>query len=161
MQNLTGGNPMFRRMHVVGFGLLLTLGVSFLLHGQTTPQATRQLKTTEGDEHEKPKLSVEKPMSFWMTVKLGSSKSILESLTKGDFAKLEMDAEQMRLIGKLEGFVRRKNPDYQTQLQTFELANQEIIRQARRHNAEGAALAFNQLTSSCVACHVMLREGIE
>ena len=100
-------------------------------------------------------------MSFWMNTKLNASKSILEALAKGDFEKLKSQAEQMRLIGKLEGFVRRKNPDYKAQLQTFELSNLELVRQAKRHNVEGATLAFNQLTTSCVACHVMLRDGVE
>ncbi len=67
----------------------------------------------------------------------------------------------MRLLGKIEGFVRRKNDDYRAQLRTFELSNQELVRQAKRKNSEGAALAFNQLTTSCVACHVLLREGVE
>lgn len=108
-----------------------------------------------------PKVSIEKPMSFWMEKKLDYSKSILESLTKGDFGKLTKDAQQLRRLAKLEGFVRRKNANYRIQLRNFELANQELVRQADRKSAEGAALAFNQLTTSCVACHVLLREGVE
>ncbi len=40
---------------------------------------------------------------------------------------LEKDAEHMRLVGKLEGFVRRQNPDYKAHLHTFDLANQELV----------------------------------
>ena len=108
-----------------------------------------------------PKGTAEQPISFWMEKKLDYSKSILESLTKGEFKQLALDAEQMRLLGKIEGFVRRKNESYRTQLRTFDSANLELVRQANRGNAEGAALAFNQLTTSCVACHVLLREGVE
>jgi hypothetical protein len=79
----------------------------------------------------------------------------------GEFEELAKAAEQMRLLGKLEGFIRRQNADYRIQLRTFEFANQELIRQAKRGNAEGAALAFNQLSNSCVACHIMLREGVQ
>lgn len=108
-----------------------------------------------------PQVTVERPMSFWMEKKLDYSKSILESLTKGDFDKLAKDSEQMRRLGRIEGFVRSRNENYRIQLQTFDMANQELVRQANRGNAEGAALAFNQLTTSCVACHVLLREGVE
>lgn len=108
-----------------------------------------------------PKVTQEKPMSFWMEQKLDFSKSILESLTKGDFETLASDAEQMRLLGKIEGFVRRKNADYRTQLRTFDIANQELVRQAQRKNSEGATLAFNQLTTSCVACHLLIREELD
>lgn len=109
---------------------------------------------------ETPKVTAEKTMSFWMAKKLEFSKAILESLTKGDFESMAKNAERMQRLGKLEGFVRR-NKDYQTQLHSFEVANQELVRHSVRRNVEGATLAFNQLTSSCVACHTMLREGIE
>jgi cytochrome c556 len=125
---------MFRKIVLIGLPLLVLLGASYLLHGQTA-QPPKE--------------------------KLNASKLILEALTKGDFEKLEISAERMRLIGKLEGFVRRSHQDYKTQLHSFDLANQELIRQAKRHNVEGATLAFNQLTTSCVACHVMLRDGVE
>lgn len=148
---------MFRRMQLVGPVLLVMLGASYVLYGQAAPQTLQQKAAVD----DVPKISSEKPMSFWMQTKLNASKSILEALAKGDFENLGSNAEQMRLIGKLEGFVRRKNPDYKSQLHSFELANQELVRQAKRHNVEGATLAFNQLTTSCVACHVMLRDGVE
>jgi hypothetical protein len=103
----------------------------------------------------------EHPTSFWMAKKLDFSKSILEALTKADFKNLEEQAHKMRVLGKVEGFVRRKSEAYRTQLQTFDMANAELIRQAQRESAEGALTAFNQLTSSCVACHVLLREGVD
>ena len=154
---VSGRNPMYRRMQLVAFGLSGILGASYLLHGQTSPQQD----DSKAEGKNVPKISVSQPMSYWMDVKLNSSKSILEALAKGDFEKLESEAEHMRLIGKLEDFVRYRNPEYTKQLQTFQLANQELIRQAKRHNVEGATLAFNHLTTSCVACHVMLRSGIE
>jgi len=103
----------------------------------------------------------EQPTSYWMAKKLDFSKSILEALTMADFKKLEENAHKMRVLGKVEGFVRRKNEAYRTQLQTFDTANAELIRQAQRRSPEGALTAFNQLTSSCVACHVLLREGVD
>jgi len=108
-----------------------------------------------------PQVTIQKPISYWMEAKLGYSKAILEDLTKGDFERLAQEATQMRLIGKMEGFVRRKNEVYRNQLITFDLANQELIRQAKLKNAEGATLAFNQLATSCVSCHVLLRAGVE
>jgi len=106
-----------------------------------------------------PEITNEKPMSFWMSMKLEYAKKILESLTSGDFEGLSNGAEEMQFVGKIEGFVRQRNPTYAKQLRTFDLANQELVRQADRKNIEGATLAFNQLTSSCVACHVQIREA--
>ena len=108
-----------------------------------------------------PRETKEQPMSYWMDRKLEHSKSRIESLTKADFEALERDAERLRLLGKMEGLVRRRNEDYRAQLRTFDIAVTELVRQSRRQNSEGAVLAFNQLTTSCVACHILLREGVE
>ena len=132
----------------VGFLGLATCGVLL----------AQEPRKPEQPEVAAPKVSKEQPISFWMAKKLDYSKSILESLTKGDFEKLEQDASQMRMLGKMEALVRRNNPNYRSQLQAFDLANNELVRQAKRKNAEGATMAFNQLTTSCVACHVLLRE---
>ena len=105
-----------------------------------------------------PKLTAEQPMSVWMERKLGYSQDLLKALAMGDFDSMELNAERMRLIGKIEGFVRKQNVSYTSQLHIFELANRDLIRQAKKKNIEGATLAFQQLTSSCVACHVTLRE---
>jgi hypothetical protein len=142
----------------------LTWGLTATALPQETPQQPPS-KSAAGPKPSPagvvPRVSDAQPMSFWMQKKLDYSKAILESLTKGEFDQLAENAAQMQLLGKIEGFVRRKNDDYRVQLHTFDFANQELIRQAKRRNAEGAALAFNQLTTSCVACHVMLREGVE
>lgn len=144
--------------------LLLVLGtgmMTLVAYCQQEPIAPKiPLDAKQSAEEEVPKVTAEKSMSFWMAKKLELSKGILESLTKGDFEMMAKDAERMQRLGRMEGLVRR-NKDYQTQMNTFRLANQELIRHSQRRNVEGATLAFNQLTTSCVACHTMLREGVE
>ncbi|MCY3009178.1 MAG: hypothetical protein ACK5OC_14025 [Pirellula sp.] len=134
------------------------MAVGFLGLANCGVLLAQEPRKPEQPEVAAPKVSKEQPISFWMAKKLDYSKSILESLTKGDFEKLEQDASQMRMLGKMEALVRRNNPNYRSQLQAFDLANNELVRQAKRKNAEGATMAFNQLTTSCVACHVLLRE---
>lgn len=139
--------------------LLLTFGCVYV-YGFGNAWALEESKPVQADSSI-PKVTKEKPISFWMAHKLDLSKAMIESLTKGDFEKLEKDANQMRVLGKIEGFVRRKSESYRMQMQTFDVANAELIRQAQRKNSEGAVLAFNQLTTSCIACHVLLREGVD
>lgn len=109
-----------------------------------------EAKTTSGN-HE------EKPVSFWMEKKMEYAQSILRGLATGDLQMVSSTAEQMRLLSKVEGFVRGKKPGYRAQLQVFELANREIERKAKKGNLEGAAMAFHQLTTSCVSCHKLIR----
>lgn len=155
-------------MKYLGMASVMALGFSSVYWAfgqeapQTKPSAEAQAPATDPlQEDDVPEVSQEQPMSFWMDKKLEYSKSLLEHLTKADFENLESVANQMRRLGRIEGFVRRRNDDYRVQLRTFEMATTELMRHARRRNIEGANLAFNQLTSSCVACHVLLREGVD
>ena len=98
------------------------------------------------------------PVSFWMKKKLEYSQNILAGIANADFDKIVANAESMRRLSRIEGFVRGQTPGYRTQLQIFEESADEIARQAKKDNVDGAALAFTQLTISCVNCHKHLRE---
>jgi len=99
-----------------------------------------------------------RPTSFWMQKKLEYSKNILAGITTADFDKIVENAQSMRRLSTIEGFIRGQTSGYRTQLQIFEEAADEIIRQGQKDNVDGAALAFTQLTVSCVNCHKQLRE---
>ena len=96
--------------------------------------------------------------SVWMKNKLEFSKQILSGISTGDFDEIATSARAMRGLGKIEGFVRARTPGYKSHLEVFLTANDELIRQAEKESVEGAALAFTQMTISCVNCHKHLRE---
>ena len=108
---------------------------------------------------EKPGGEPDHSTSFWMKKKLDLSQRILGGLATADFDTIAASAESMRNLSKVESFVRGQAPGYRTQLQIFDEANAEIIRQAQKDNVDGVALAFTQLTISCVNCHKQLREA--
>ncbi len=108
-----------------------------------------------------PKVTPEKPMDFWMKHKLDHSKTLLESLTMGEFEKLANTAGQMRLLGRIEELVRSRNAEYQTQVKKFDRSLLALIRHANEQDTAGATQAFNQMTTSCVGCHTLLRKGVE
>ena len=89
--------------------------------------------------------------------KLEYTQDILRDLVIGDLDQVAEKAEQMRLLSRVEGWSRRGKPGYRAQLQAFELANSEILRNAKADKLDGATLAFQQLTVSCVSCHKILR----
>jgi hypothetical protein len=101
----------------------------------------------------------EQEMSYWMKKKLEHSQNILAGIADGDFEKIVVSTESMRSLSKVEGFIRGRTPGYRTQLQIFAESADEIARQANKDNLEGAALAFTQLTISCVNCHKQLRDA--
>lgn len=111
-----------------------------------------------GQEQKTPKSNESEP-SVWMRKKLDFSRNILAGLASEDFDRVATNAQAMQGMSKLEWFIRGKVPGYRTQLEIFQDANEQIIRQAQKDNIEGAALAFTQLTISCVNCHKHLRDA--
>lgn len=101
----------------------------------------------------------EKQASVWMRKKLDYSQNILAGITSGDFELVRQNANAMRGLGRIEIFVRARTPGYKSQMQVFQEANDELLRQAQKENADGAALAFTQLTISCINCHKQIREN--
>ncbi len=95
--------------------------------------------------------------SVWMKKKLEFSQNILAGLTRSDFTAVHDNAEAMGYLGHLEKWVRADVPGYKQQMSYFEFANKELIREAKEKNLEGATLAYNQLTVSCVQCHKVVR----
>lgn len=110
------------------------------------------------DQVTAPKEDDSKDPSIWMRMKLEYSQKILEGLTKADLAMIEDNANKMRGLNRFERFVRGRWEGYPQQLQAFQQANDELIKQARKNNVDGATLAFTQMTISCVTCHKKLRE---
>lgn len=100
-----------------------------------------------------------KAASVWMKAKTKLSQEILHGLTDGDFDKIKTSATALNLLHFFEGFVPKKSEGYRQQVAAFGLANQELIRQAEQKNLYGATLAYNQLTVSCVQCHIIVRDG--
>ena len=111
-----------------------------------------------GQEQKAPEATENQP-SVWMRKKLEFSRNILAGLASEDFDKVVANAQAMEGMSRFEWFIRGKTPGYRTQLEVFQNANEEIIRQAQKDNVEGATLAFTQLTFSCVSCHKRLRES--
>lgn len=105
------------------------------------------------------KPSEQEKSSVWMKKKQEFAQNILAGLTESDFDKIRANAEAMSFLGYLEKWVRGDRPDYKKQVVFFDFANQELIRQAKAKNLEGATLAYNQLTVSCIQCHKVVRDA--
>jgi hypothetical protein len=100
-----------------------------------------------------------KEASIWMKSKTKLSQEILVGLTEGDFDKIQKNANALNLVHFFEIIFREKNDEYRQQMTLFSSANKELIRQAETKNIYGATLAYNQLTVSCVQCHVIVRKA--
>jgi len=128
--------------------------VALLLIGLTALPSS----SSSGDK--KPDKDTKAKASLWMKAKTKLSQEILVGLTEGDFDKIARNAKGLNLVDYFEVIARAKtDEDYQQQARQFASANLELIRQAEAKNIYGATLAYNQLTVSCVQCHVIVRKA--
>jgi hypothetical protein len=139
------------------FTVTAMLAICCTAAGQEATQESRTQAITADEVI--PRETRKKPLDFWMQKKLDYSTDILRGLSMGDFGLIESNARQMRLLNKIEGFVRGRNAEYRNQVHTFEKVTDEVVRQATKKNIDGATLAYHQLTVSCVRCHQSLRES--
>jgi hypothetical protein len=93
-----------------------------------------------------------------MKQKLEASQNILAGLTEADFGKVRTNAEALSFLGYLEKWAHADTPNYKRQMLYYDYANRDLIRQAKEKNLDGAILAYNQLTASCVQCHQIIRD---
>jgi len=100
----------------------------------------------------------EEKMSFWMKKKLAYTEGILVGLTSEDYEAIGKNARSMNALGYFEKWVRAGSNEYRSQLKIFQNANERLIRMADEENLDGAALAYVQLTLSCVNCHKVVRD---
>ena len=100
----------------------------------------------------------DQPPSFWMKKKLEYSERILEGLVQEDFELIAKNARAMNSLSQIEHHARGRTAGYRTQLRIFRFANEELIRQAEKERIDGAAVAYMQLTLSCVNCHKIVRD---
>jgi len=100
----------------------------------------------------------EQKASFWMKKKLEYSGQILSGLTSNDFDQIAKSAKSMNALGYLEQRVRANSSGYREQFRIFRSANRQLVEMAEDENLDGAALAYVQLTLSCVNCHKIVRD---
>ncbi len=130
-------------------------------NSEKKPAATAAKDNAAKDKAAKDKAATEDeaPHTVWMRKKLDYTQEILAGIAVADYDRIATNASAMRALGRVEAFVRGRTPGYRNQMQIFEDATDELLRQAEKENVDGAALAFTQLTISCVNCHKQLRQA--
>jgi hypothetical protein len=99
-----------------------------------------------------------KERNILMQKKLVSSQKLLEGLAIGNFPMLEKNAEDLVLTSKKAEWQVLKTPDYIHFSEEFRRQADQVTRSAKEKNLDGAALAYVQLTMTCVNCHKHVRE---
>jgi cytochrome c556 len=104
----------------------------------------------------------EKPL---MDKKRTRAHAILDALTAGDHAAVKQEALGMADLAERAIFLNAQkgaNPNYKTeeyvfQVEKFKHAVADLMAAAEAKNIDGAALAYSDMTRTCVKCHTHFR----
>jgi hypothetical protein len=93
-----------------------------------------------------------------MIDKLKNAKLLLEGLALADFKKIERSAEELIQLSKTAEWLVLRTPRYEVHSNDFRRAAEAVAQKARAKNIDGVALAYVEMTLSCVKCHQYVRE---
>ncbi|MBN9123045.1 MAG: cytochrome c [Planctomycetes bacterium] len=84
--------------------------------------------------------------------------AVLDALTAGDPDALRRNAEVLSLIADMRVFVSGyKTEEYRYQAKVFKHAADDLVAAAKAKNMDAAALAYADMTRTCVKCHTHFR----
>jgi hypothetical protein len=112
------------------------------------------LPTMSGHSQDKPNPIVEGIMKR----KLQYSQKLLEGIAINDFEMINDNAVGLITISKQAEWMVLKTPAYELNSNDFRRAVSNVIDKAKEKNIDGVALAYVEVTLSCVRCHKHVRE---
>jgi len=137
-----------KRIRLIVVTCVLAAGLPVLTgHGQEPKQEPRKLND-----------ALTREVSELMKRKLENSQKILEGIAVNDFDKIGKHARELTLISKQVEWRVLKTPEYEVFSNEFARNAGDLVQKARDKNIDGAALAYVELTLTCVKCHKYVRE---
>ena len=93
-----------------------------------------------------------------MQRKLAASQKVLEGIAVNDFDKIRKQADELIDISKQAEWRVLKTPEYELHSNDFRRIADNLAKNAKDKNLDGAALSYVELTLTCVKCHKYVRE---
>jgi hypothetical protein len=93
-----------------------------------------------------------------MQRKLEHAQKVLEGVALNDFGKIAENAQDLIRISKLAEWRVLKTPQYELYSNEFRRNAETLAARAKEKNLDGAALAYVEMTLTCVRCHKHVRE---
>jgi hypothetical protein len=103
---------------------------------------------------QRPKSDVEKLMGK----KLSHAQKVLEGIALAEFDTIESNAAELSILSKTAEFKVLKTPEYELHSNGFRRSLEEMKRGVKDRNLDAAALAYVDMTLTCVRCHKHVRE---
>jgi cytochrome c556 len=93
-----------------------------------------------------------------MRKKLEHTQKVLEGIAVKDFDLIEKHADNLMILSQKAEWKVLPTPEYALRSDEFRRNADSLARAAKDKNLDGAALAYVEMTMSCVKCHKHVRE---
>ena len=94
-----------------------------------------------------------------MQRKLEHAQKVLEGVAINDFNLIEKHAQELIQLSKLAEWRVVKTPRYELHSMEFQRSADTLVKEAKNRNSDAAALAYVEMTLTCVKCHKYVRES--
>ena len=93
-----------------------------------------------------------------MQKKLKSAHIVLDGVVVSDFKKVAQGGEELIRLAKSETWQLIRSPHYDRHSAEFIRTTDNLVKKAKEKNMDGTALAYVEMTLSCVRCHQYVRD---
>jgi hypothetical protein len=106
----------------------------------------------------KPEPTAAKSKESVMKKKLSQAQKLLEGLALSDFAKMKSAADELAILRHQASWMVLKTREYEIFSGDFQREIEAVQKAAKNKNIDAAALAYVDMTLTCVKCHQHVRE---
>lgn len=130
------------------------VSVAFAVTNQAA-QSKAQQDTASPDEEEEAA-----DLSKFMRKKLTASNQVLEGLVTDDMARVDEAAERLLRMSHAERWRASNDMMYMHHSRQFRRSVEKMQNKAKQKSIDGAALAWIDVTMSCIRCHEWVRDSM-
>ncbi len=120
------------------------------------PSGNEQQADSQPPAHQTPPET--STLQAFMRLKLAHAQDVLEGLATEDFRQIARGAQKLRSLAADASWNVYETEEYTLYSREFVDAARQMSKGARDKNIDTAALAYVQLTLSCVQCHKHVRD---
>jgi hypothetical protein len=129
-----------------------------LIFGAVTMLALACIPFDAGGQEKKDKKGRDPELDAMMQKKLKSAQLVLDGIVTADSKKSASGAEELIKLANSTTWPLILSPQYDVHNADFIRSAKKLVKAATDKNTEGAALAYVEMTLSCVRCHQFVRE---
>ena len=94
-----------------------------------------------------------------MEEKLEHAQDLLEAMILADYDAVERSSNELIRVSEDSQWSPSQDPGYLRRARDFRETANTLIEQAKAGHADGVALAYMEMTLTCIQCHKRLRGG--